>query len=175
MMTKIHWLQNPNKNYLGHQDLPNGQDVILTIKSVAWESVKNPILNTSSEKRVIRFIEQDKWIKPFICNETNAKTIMKVTNSKFVDDSFNKKIKIGISKTKVKKEEVDCLRVRDINSNDLVSCITNAQIAQIQDLLPKANKTAQDICSAFKINSLKELPISKFDNIMKKLNDYANN
>lgn len=171
---KIHWLQNPNKNYLGHQDLPNGQDVILTIKSVAWEAVKNPILNTSSEKRVIRFVENDKWIKPFICNETNAKMIMKVTSSKFVDDSFNKKIKIGISKTRVKKEEVDCLRVKDINSEDLTQNINDNQVNQIQDLLPRANKTAQDLCQAFKINSLKELPASKFEKVINQLKKYAN-
>ena len=39
---KTHWLQNPNKNYLGHWDLPNGKDLVLTIKSAAWEEVENP-------------------------------------------------------------------------------------------------------------------------------------
>jgi len=37
-----HWLQNPNKNYLGHWDLPNGQDFVLTIASAQWEIVKDP-------------------------------------------------------------------------------------------------------------------------------------
>ena len=37
---KTHWLYSPNKNYLGHQDLPNGEDVVLTIASANWETVK---------------------------------------------------------------------------------------------------------------------------------------
>ena len=39
---KTHWLQSPNKNYLGHWDLPEGKDLILTIESAQWEEVKNP-------------------------------------------------------------------------------------------------------------------------------------
>ncbi len=54
-MNKTHWLQSPNKNYLGHWDLPNSKDVVLTIKSANWESVKNPLTNTTTDKRVIRF------------------------------------------------------------------------------------------------------------------------
>ena len=81
---KLHWLANPNKNYLGHQDLPDGKDVVLTLKEVKWEEVKNPKTNTSSEKRVIRFKENFAWLKPMICNETNAKMIMSVTEQKYV-------------------------------------------------------------------------------------------
>ena len=112
MTNKTHWLQNPNKNYLGHWDLPNGQDIVLTIKSAQWEEVKNPIINTSEAKRVIRFIENFKWLKPFICNEINAQTICKSTNEKFMEDCAGRRIKIGISQTKVKREEIDCLRVK---------------------------------------------------------------
>ena len=52
--TKTHWLQSPNKNYLGHWDLPEKEDLILTIESAKWEEVKNPIINVSESKRVIR-------------------------------------------------------------------------------------------------------------------------
>jgi hypothetical protein len=38
--TKTHWLQTPNKNYLGHWDLPNGKDIIVTISSAGWEDLK---------------------------------------------------------------------------------------------------------------------------------------
>lgn len=112
---KTHWLQNPNKNYLGHQDLPNGDDIIVTIKSAHWEDVKDPTKWTTESKRVVRFEEK---VKPFICNETNAEMIMKVTWAKFMEDSSWKKIQFYVSQTKVKKEMVDCLRVREFAPED---------------------------------------------------------
>lgn len=108
---KTHWLQNPNKNYLGHQDLPNGDDLIVTIASANWEEVKDPTRNTKEDKRVVRF--QEKWIKPFICNETNAEMIMKVTGARFMEDSSWKKVQLYVAQTKMRKEMVDCLRIRD--------------------------------------------------------------
>ncbi len=110
-MNKTHWLQNPNKNYLGHQDLPNGEDITVTIKSAAWEIVENPKKGTKEEKRVVRFVED---VKPFICNETNAASIMTLTGCKFMEDTIGKRLTFFISQTKVKKEIVDCLRIREI-------------------------------------------------------------
>ncbi len=108
---KTHWLQNPNKNYLGHQDLPNGEDIIVTIKSANWEEVKDPTRWTKDLKRVIHFLEQ--WVKPLICNETNAEMIMKVTWTKFMEDAVWRKIQLYVSQTKMMKQYVDCLRVRE--------------------------------------------------------------
>lgn len=109
-MTKTHWLQNPNKNYLGHQDLPNGEPVILKIKSAKWEEVKNPITNSSEAKRVVRF-EED--VKPFICNEINASSIIKSIGCKFMEDSVGFVIELRVDQTKVMGQTVDCLRVND--------------------------------------------------------------
>lgn len=110
-MTKTHWLQNPNKNYLWHQDLPWGDDITVTIKSAQWEIVENPKLHTKEEKRVVRFVED---IKPFICNETNAASIMKVTGCRFMEETHDKQIVFFVSSTKVKGQTVDCLRIRDV-------------------------------------------------------------
>jgi len=107
---KTHWLANPNKNYLGHWDLPDGKDIILTIKSAQWESVENPVTKTKSDKRVVRWVEPD--IKPFICNQTNADAIVKSTGVKYMEDSAGKKIQLGVSTIKVKGEETDAIRVR---------------------------------------------------------------
>lgn len=111
-MEKTHWLQNPNKNYLGHWDLPESGTLILTIKSANWEEVKNPIINTSEAKRVVRFQED---VKPLICNETNAKSISKATGVKYMEDSGGFKIELyrhNIIDRKT-KENIDCIRVRD--------------------------------------------------------------
>lgn len=167
---KNHWLKNPNKNYLGNWDLPDGKDVVLTIDTANWEAVKNPILNTVQEKRIIRFMEKDKWIKPFIVNETNAKAILKCTGVKYMEDSTNLKIKIGISQTKVKREEVDCLRVRNVCQQELTSLnISKEQKLEILALLPKSEKTEKEICDAMEIKTISDLPIIKFKSVKNRL------
>lgn len=112
MNDKTHWLQSPNKNYLGHWDLPEKQDLILTIESAKWEEVKNPIINKSEAKRVIRFKED---VKPFICNQVNAQSIIKSTGVKYMEDSEGQKIQLYIGQhfDRVAKENVDCIRVRN--------------------------------------------------------------
>lgn len=173
--TKIltHWLQNPNKNYLGHWDLPNGQDVVLTIASAQWEVIENPITRAKDSKRVIRFVEKHKWVKPFICNETNAKSICKNTGAKYMEESINKKIKIGVAVTKVGKEEnVDCIRVRNITHNELnsmIAKINEKQSNELIELAKLADKPVADICSAYKIENITELPETRFATIKSQL------
>lgn len=170
MKEKTHWLQNPNKNYLGHWDLPSGQDVILTIKSAQWEEVKNPITNKSDAKRVIRFEEAANWIKPFICNQVNAQSILKCTGQKFMEDCSGSRIKIGVGQTRVKGEEVDCLRVRNVKQDALQPKKINAnQVKEIQELVDNTDKSAADICRAYKVDGLKDLRLSSFDSIIKNL------
>ena len=112
MENKTHWLQNPNKNYLGHWDLPDGKDLILTIESAKWEDVKNPVKGTTEEKRVIRFKEN---YKPLICNQTNAENILLSTGVKYMEDSKGLKIQlyVGVHLDRRTKTDIDCVRVRE--------------------------------------------------------------
>lgn len=167
-----HWLQNPNKSYLGHQDLPNGEDVILTILSAKWEEVKNPILNTTEAKRIIRFTEQNSWVKPFICNEINAKTIFKITGEKYMEKCKGSKIKIGISQTKVKKEEVDCLRVRAVSPESLAgNKVSVDQAMELEDLIEAAGRNKKDWCESVKVSCVADVPAAKFASFKKRLNE----
>jgi len=111
-MEKTHWLQSPNKNYLGHWDLPESDDLILTIESAQWEEVKNPIINQSEAKRVIRFKED---VKPLICNQTNAQSIVNSTGVKFMEDSKGCQVALYISQIKDRKTKdmIDCIRIRN--------------------------------------------------------------
>tara|TARA_R110000822_G_scaffold80191_2_gene191244 strand:- start:12582 stop:13073 length:492 start_codon:yes stop_codon:yes gene_type:complete len=108
---KTHWLQSPNKNYLGHWDLPEGNDLVLTIKSAQWEEVTNPIINKTEAKRVVRFKED---VKPFICNQGNAQSIIKATGIKHMEDSVGSKISlfIGLHFDRVSKDHIDCIRIK---------------------------------------------------------------
>jgi hypothetical protein len=182
MTSKTHWLQNPNKSYLGHWDLPDGKDVVLTIDKAQWETVKNPSTGSSDEKRVIRFKEKHKWVKPFICNEVNAKNILKSTNEKYMEDCEGKKIKLSISQTKVAREMIDCIRVKTESSDSLGDSVISKD--QVKELLPmiekakakkKEKKEEFDFCKAMKIESVEQLPSSKFkmchDRLKEILND----
>ena len=116
MKTKTHWLQSPNKNYLGRWDLPENQDLILTIKSAKWEEVENPILRKDDPKKFEshKVIRWDEDYKPLICNQINAGSIIKSTGFKYMEDSIGQKIQlfIGIHFDRVAKENIDCVRIR---------------------------------------------------------------
>ncbi len=170
MTDKTHWLESPNKNYLGHWDLPNGKDQILTIKSASWELVESPMTGRSKEKRVIMFVETYEWIKPFICNSTNAQMILKMTGQRFMEDSGAMKIRIGLSQTKFKGEEVDCLRVRNVPSKQL-DCgpVTKSQADDITASVKPAGIEVEDFCASFEISKIEDLPKSKYVNVMKRL------
>jgi hypothetical protein len=182
MKEKTHWLQNPNKNYLGHPDLPSGADVILTIKAASQEEVENPCVLVDKKpireiKRVITFVENYKWLKPFICNQVNSEMIIKVTGEKFMEDCIGKRIKLGISKTEMysksskSMESIDCLRIRNVPQKDLQDkTIEENQIANINELLGHTDKSAADICNAYGIGALKDLPASKYAGVIKTLN-----
>lgn len=103
-----HWKKLRNPDYLGSWDLPNGQDIVLTIKSVATKMVHDGN-GGQSECMVMAFAER---VKPMIVNATNAKTIQKLTKTPFVEQWAGKQIQIGISKVKAFGEVHDALRVR---------------------------------------------------------------
>jgi hypothetical protein len=167
---KTHWLQNPNKNYLGHWDLPNGKDVILTIKTASWEEVVDPITKNSESKRVIRFEEKYSWVKPLICNQINAQTILKSTGQRFMEDCTGMRIKVGVGQTKVKGEEVDCIRVRNVKQQFLEpKKLNQEQVKHIQELLNNTDKSAMDICSAYEVAGLSELKSVHYDKIVSRL------
>ena len=151
MSEKTHWLQSPNKNYLGRWDLPEGIDLVLTIKSAQWEEVKNPVNNSTESKRVITF-EED--YKPLICNQTNAQSITIATGVKWMEDSTGQKIVLFVDNIKDKrtKEDTDCIRVRRINTEQILTALealfnlkrsklTDKEIERVEEVI--INKEAE--------------------------------
>lgn len=104
-----HWKQLVNPNYLGVYSLPNGKDIILTIDKVVRELVTSEG-GKKEECTVIHFKEKQ---KPMILNRTNSKMITKLYGTPYIEEWSGHKIKIGASTTKLKGENVECLRIRD--------------------------------------------------------------
>lgn len=96
-----------DKNYLGSWDVPDGEDLILTIDHAAKDEVKNE--RGSEKKLTIHFVE-DK--KPMILNATNSKAISAAVGSTKVEDWAGQKIAIYTTKVTAFGGTTDALRIR---------------------------------------------------------------
>ena len=106
-----HWKKQFNYDYLGSYSLPNGSDVILTIK----ETKKEKVTGANGKKEecfVAYFSEKADWIKPMILNRTNCKTIAKIYNCPYIEQWHGKKIQIFIDKVSAFGETTEALRIR---------------------------------------------------------------
>jgi hypothetical protein len=104
-----HWKKLTNPDYLGAYALNPGQDLIVTIKSVANETVTG----TDGKKEtclVMRFFEN---VKPMVLNATNSKTITKLLKTPYIEHWNGRKIQIYVE-TGIKAfgDIVDALRIR---------------------------------------------------------------
>ena len=107
-MAQTHWKSMTNPNYLGVYSLPDGRDIVLTIKSVGQELVMGA--DGSKEQCVVMHFQEP--VKPFICNKTNLKQITKLLKTPYVEQWAGNKIQIGSEKVKAFGDVVDALRVR---------------------------------------------------------------
>lgn len=96
-----------DKNYLGAWDVPDGEDLILTIDHAARDNVKNE--RGSERKLTIHFVED---YKPMILNATNSKAISAAYGSTKVEDWAGKKIAIYTTKVTAFGGTTDALRIR---------------------------------------------------------------
>lgn len=103
-----HWKKLTNPDYLGAYALEPGQDLIVTIKSVA-----NEVVTGADGKKetclVMRFADD---VKPMILNATNSKTITKLLKTPYIEEWTGRKIQIYTEKVKAFGEVVDALRIR---------------------------------------------------------------
>jgi hypothetical protein len=110
MSNKTHWKKNFNYEYLGSFSLPDGKDLVLTIKAVAVEQVTGN-QGKKEDCCVVRF---DGDHLPMILNRTNAKTIEKVHGTPFIEEWVGKSIQLYVAKgIKAFGDTVDALRIRD--------------------------------------------------------------
>ena len=104
-----HWKKLTNPDYLGAYALTPGEDLVVTIASVANESVTG----TDGKKEtcmVMRFREN---VKPMVLNATNSKTITKLFKTPYIEYWVGRKIQIYIQEgVKAFGEVVDALRIR---------------------------------------------------------------
>ena len=107
--TLTHWKKLTNPDYLGAYALEPGQDLIVTIKSVANEVVTG----TDGKKEtcsVMHFMEN---VKPLVLNATNSKTITKLLKTPYIEQWAGRKIQLYVERgIKAFGDIVDAIRVR---------------------------------------------------------------
>jgi hypothetical protein len=115
MAEKTHWKKQFNYDYLGSYSLPDGRDVVLTIKSTKKEKVVGQN-GKKEECFVCVFTEQGSidWIKPMILNRTNCKTITKLYGTPYIEEWAGKKVQIGIERVSAFGDLTDALRIRNV-------------------------------------------------------------
>ena len=104
-----HWKKLTNPDYLGAYAFDEGQDLIVTIKSVENKLVTSPD-GKSETNPVMSFIEN---IKPLVLNSTNSKTISKILKTPYIEEWIGRKIQLYVQKNvKAFGDVVDAVRVR---------------------------------------------------------------
>lgn len=96
-----------DKNYLGSWDVPDDEDLILTIDRAARDDVKNE--RGTERKLTIHFVED---YKPMILNATNSKAISEAVGSTKVETWAGKRIAIYTTKVTAFGGTTDALRIR---------------------------------------------------------------
>ncbi len=111
-MTKTHWREIKQAEYLGGHDLSDGKggfrEIPVTIKRAMKKKVQD-IQGDSTDELVLEFVDE---AKPMIVNVTNARAITKLAGSPHIEDWAGKEIVIGTTKVKAFGEVHDALRVR---------------------------------------------------------------
>jgi hypothetical protein len=102
-----HWKKLTDNRFIGAHDLQPGQEVTITIKSVAKEMVKGA--DGKEEQLVIAQLEGT--TKPMVLNKTNMKIITKVLDTPYVEQWTGKKVIIYSAKVRAFGEMCDALRV----------------------------------------------------------------
>lgn len=103
-----HWKNQFNYDYLGAYSLPDGKDIILTIKEMKKESVTGA--NGQKSECFVAYFHEN--AKPMILNKTNCKTIEKMYKTPNIEEWVNKQIQVGSTRINAFGEMTDCLRVR---------------------------------------------------------------
>lgn len=97
-----------NKEYLGHWDLPEGEDLILTIEGVKMGDVRS---QRGTEQKPVLYFKEKGW-KPLILNVTNQKNITKALGTPKREYWRNKQISLYEGK-EPKADDGLAVRIRD--------------------------------------------------------------
>ena len=111
-MEQTHWKKLTNPHYVGAHDLQPGQELTVTIESIANEVVK--MFDGKSVKEETCIVAKFKGAKkPMILNKTNCKIIAKNIGTPYIEEWVGKSITIYAAKLMAFGEMTAALRVKN--------------------------------------------------------------
>ncbi len=98
-----------DREYIGHFDLPEGRDVIVTISKVIGGELTN-VGGRKNKKPIIYFENKERGM---VCNKTNGKSIMNMYGP-IVEEWKGKRIALYVAMTRSPdgSGDVPCIRIR---------------------------------------------------------------
>lgn len=142
-----HWKQLTNPDYLGAYSLEDGKDLTVTIKEVKRELVTG-VGGKKEECTVAYLVGQ----KPMILNVTNCKSIATIYKTPFIENWKGKQITLFVSTTKLKGEDVECLRIRNTEPKKVELTPSHPKWAGAIDALKNEKTTIEAIQKAYELS-----------------------
>ena len=143
---KTHWKTLVNPDYIGAYCL-NGKDLNVTIEKVVRELVTGTA--GKKEECTVAYLTGQ---KPFIVNRTNAKSISKVVGSPYIEDWAKQTITLYPTVTKLKGEDVECLRVREIQALPVLDA-SHAKYKAVRDAVKSGSFTMQQVRTKYNVSA----------------------
>ena len=106
--THTHWKKTTDRNYLGEWDLPEKDDLVVTIKS--YEQDKEIKTDKGTDKKFVVWFKEAE--KPMILNTTNKGRIAAAVGSPYIEDWVGKKVSLYRDRVKAFGDIHDCIRIR---------------------------------------------------------------
>lgn len=116
-MSETHWKKLTNPNYLGSYAFNPGEEKIVTIESVAKESVTGE--SGRAEDCIVAHLVNE---KPLILNKTNCKAITKLLGTPYIEEWAGHKIVLAVQRVKAFGEDVDAIRVKPKLPGEICEC-----------------------------------------------------
>lgn len=151
MTQKTHWKQLTNPDYIGAYSLQEGQDLTVTITKVVREMVTST--GGKKEECTVAHLQGH---KPMIMNVTNCKTITNLYKTPYIEEWAGKSITIFATNTKLKGEDVECLRIRPTTPILLEDVIALFELKK-GSLNEAETKRANDIIETKEVSSYPKL------------------
>lgn len=145
-----------DKSYLGSWDVPDGDDLVLTIDYVTYEEMQNN--NGKKAKPVLHF--RERGYKPMVCNATNAERIATAYKDQRsgklcydADKWIGKKVAVYTEVGMAFGKQSEYLRIRDTPPRPMVEyceeCGEQIKDAEVGGKMRRAKAIAESTRSRF--------------------------
>jgi hypothetical protein len=157
--TKTMWDALGDNTFLGQADLPNGEDVVLTIAGYGEAEGYDRQSREKKKFKVLYFAEKHPWVKPWIAKaKINRDMLRLVTGKKVIEEAIGLKIQIGIDhNVRFGRDIVGGLRVRNVKSETLMGIVKekevltpeNPRYARVKESLAAGTTTIEAVEKVF--------------------------